>query len=47
MLGSAERQLLVDWNDTRADYPGRNAFMNDRGARSDPDATALVFEARR
>ena len=47
LLTEGERQqLLVEWNDTVAEYPGTNAFMScsrTRSART-PDAVAVVFE---
>ena len=46
VLPDAERgQLLVEWNDTAADYPHNCAFTScsRRRRRATPDATAVVF----
>ncbi len=46
LTGAERRQLLVDWNDTRTDYP-RDACIHElfaaRAART-PDASAVVYE---
>ena len=50
LLTSAERhQLLVEWNDTKADYP-RNACIHhlfEAQVERTPEATAVVFEGRK
>ncbi len=46
LLTDAEKhQLLVEWNDTRIDYPRTSAFTNclKRRSRKTPDAIAVVF----
>lgn len=50
ILGEAERrQLLVEWNRTRADYPKGQTLhgLFEEQARRTPDNAALVFEGRR
>ena len=50
ILGEAERrQLLVEWNSTRADYPKGQTLhgLFEEQARRTPDNAALVFEGRR
>ncbi|HET9359968.1 MAG TPA: amino acid adenylation domain-containing protein [Vicinamibacterales bacterium] len=49
LLGDAERrQLLVEWNDTRADYPQGECLHEviEEQVRRSPDAVAVVFEDR-
>jgi amino acid adenylation domain-containing protein len=49
MLTAAERhQLLVEWNDTQADYPRDKCIHHlfEKQVERTPDATALVFEDR-
>ncbi|HEX8116078.1 MAG TPA: amino acid adenylation domain-containing protein, partial [Pyrinomonadaceae bacterium] len=49
MLGqSEERRLLVEWNDTRADYPhdARVHSLFEAQAARTPDSAALLFEGR-
>jgi amino acid adenylation domain-containing protein len=49
LLTEVERaQLLVSWNDTRAEYPHKRCFhelFEDQAART-PDATAIVFRGQ-
>lgn len=50
LLGDAERQLLVDWNDTAVTYPGKDLCLHQliegQAART-PDQPALAFEGER
>ena len=46
LLSEAERhQLLVEWNDTRSDYPAQSSVqaLFEEQAQATPDATALLF----
>jgi amino acid adenylation domain-containing protein len=46
LLSEAERyQLLVEWNDTRSDYPSQSSVqaLFEAQANATPDATALLF----
>lgn len=46
LLGESERhQLLVEWNDTRSDYPAQSSVqaLFEEQAKATPDATALMF----
>ena len=51
LMDAAERRkVLVEWNDTFADYPLQTATLHgliEDQAQRTPDATALVFEQRR
>ncbi|HZE63356.1 MAG TPA: amino acid adenylation domain-containing protein, partial [Pyrinomonadaceae bacterium] len=42
---SERRQLLVEWNDTRSDYPAQSSVqaLFEEQARATPEATALLF----
>ncbi len=46
LLSDSERhQLLVEWNDTRSDYPAQSSVqaLFEEQAEADPDTTALMF----
>ena len=46
LLSQSERhQLLVEWNDTRSDYPAHSSVqaLFEEQAKATPDATALIF----
>jgi amino acid adenylation domain-containing protein len=48
LLSESERhQLLVEWNDTRSDYPSQSSVqaLFEEQARTTPNATALMFGA--
>ncbi|BAY48984.1 peptide synthetase [Scytonema sp. HK-05] len=46
LLTEAERQLLVDWNDTQADYPQDQCIheLFEAQVERSPDAIAVIFE---
>jgi non-ribosomal peptide synthetase component F len=48
-LSEAERhQLLVEWNDTQADYPQEQCIhqLFEEQVEKTPDATAVIFEGK-
>ncbi|MEH2221574.1 non-ribosomal peptide synthase/polyketide synthase [Nostoc sp.] len=46
MLTAVEQQLLIDWNDTRVDYPSDKCIhqLFEEQVKRTPDAVAVVFE---
>ncbi len=48
LTGAERRQLLVEWNDTRADYPKESCLheLVEAQARKTPHAVAVVFEGQ-